>query len=430
MFKGVEHVPPGSFIEIGRTTQFDVKTIKWWEPNRTLFDGAYEDACEQYRYHLQKSLEIHLRSDVPIASCLSGGLDSSAIVGATSKWFDHNKTSHHTFTATSEDPKLNESQYARAVNAFAGSTGHELLPTPERLWKELDQIIWHQDEPFGSTSIFAQWCVFSAMAEQGLKVALDGQGADEQLGGYNSFVSLHIVSQLMSGHVRGAQKEFLNFRNSGRVTYGSVLSALAYTYLPKSLRNSAGRIIGAPSQNTRHWLNPLAIIQEDVQDPFTPMGRYPKSFKDLSRDMVDRINLPMLLRFEDRNSMAFGVEARVPFVDHELMEFALTLPESFLLRDGNTKSVLRDSVTDCLPPTVSQRRDKIGFQTSEKGWLASHSSDIMHDFDELGERAGNLLTTSTRDFIEKSLTGSGTAYLASWRMFVLLRWMKVFNVEQ
>lgn len=428
LFKDVEHILPGSVATLTRTSSKELRVTKWWNPQRTPFEGSYEDACEKYQHLFRQSLDIHLRSDVPIASCLSGGLDSSAIVGATSRWFDKNRISHHTFTATSDDRKLDESQYARAVNEFSGSTGHELLPTSERLWKELDQIIWHQDEPFGSTSIFAQWCVFSAMADQGIKVALDGQGADEQLGGYNSFVSLHIVNQIMKWRFISAQHSFKNFKNSGRVSTGSILSAMAYTHLPKTLRGVAGRLAKIPSQNSGNWLNPRLIDGVGVQDPFTPLGEYPQSVSALSRDMVDRINLPMLLRFEDRNSMAFGIEARVPFVDHELMEFALTLPEEYLLRDGNTKSVLRDSVADCLPITVAQRRDKIGFQTAERSWLASHANEILSEFDQLSERADGIMTTSTREFMQIALSGENPNYLSGWRMFVLLRWMKVFDV--
>jgi asparagine synthase (glutamine-hydrolysing) len=428
-FADVEHIPPGSVAIVGRNTDFNMRISKWWNPDRSAFKGTYADACEQYQHLLRKSLELHLRSDVPIASCLSGGLDSSAIVGATSKWFDRDKSSHHTFTATSDDSRIDETRFARAVNEFSGSTGHELLPTSERLWSDLNRIIWHQDEPFGSTSIFAQWCVFGAMAEHGIKVALDGQGADEQLGGYDSFVSLYVLNQMTSGHGIRAVNEFRNFKESGRVTGKSVLSALAYMHLPKTVRNAVGRIAQIPSQNAGKWLNPHAISHAGVQDPFTPLGKYPDSVNHLSRDMVDRINLPMLLRFEDRNSMAFGIEARVPFVDHELMEFGLSIPEEFLLREGNTKSVLRDSVADCLPHSIVRRRDKIGFQTAESNWLMSQSSQMMKDFDDLHERAEPLLTSSTRDFVLRSLTGDASSHQAGWRMFAFLKWMKIFDVN-
>lgn len=429
LFQGVEHVPPGSVVTIGSETNSKLRISKWWSPSRSVFSGTYEEACEKYQYLFHRSLELHLRSDVPIASCLSGGLDSSAIVGAASKWFNRHNSTHHTFTATSDDSRIDETRYARAVNEHSGTTGHELLPTSERLWRDLDQIIWHQDEPFGSTSIFAQWCVFSSMAEQGLKVALDGQGADEQLGGYDSFVSLYILSLLTSGHGIQALENFRNFKQSGRVTGKSVLSALAYMHLPQKARTAIGRIAQIPSQNGGNWLNSHLIGDVGVQDPFTPLGKYPQSVNELSQDMVDRINLPMLLRFEDRNSMAFGIEARVPFVDHELMEFGLSIPEEFLLRNGSTKSVLRDSVADCLPKSIVRRRDKIGFQTAESNWMSSWSDQIMKDYDVLHERAEPLLTSSTRDFVLQSLNGASSGHQAGWRMYALLRWMKVFDVN-
>jgi asparagine synthase (glutamine-hydrolysing) len=428
-FRDVHHVQPGSLIKIDLDSPEKPQTFTWWKPIRGLFTGSYADATERYRDLLGQSLQLHLQADVSIASCLSGGLDSSAIVGMISKMHSFDVGSHYTFTAISEDSRIDESKFARAVNEYSGTLGCEVLPTAERLWSEYDKLVWHQDEPFSSSSIYAQWCVFAEMSRSGIKVALDGQGADEQLGGYNSFISLSVASLVLRGKSLSAYRQFRAFNNSKRVGLRSVLSTALYSQLPKTFSSSIGRIAGVPSQNPRSWINSDAVKKAEIGDPFAPRGRYPRSVQELRYDMVDRINLPMLLRFEDRNSMAFGVEARVPFVDHELMEFALSLPQEYLLRDGQTKSILRASVSECIPSLVASRRDKIGFQTSEKSWLKNNSSLVIADFDHLRDRAGALFTDSTREMLVNSLSNERSNGQTAWRIHNFLRWMSVFDVN-
>lgn len=429
-FQGVQHVKPGTFVKVYFRSGIQSSVVTWWNPKRESYLGSYNDACEEYRKHFEESIQIHLRSDVDIASCLSGGLDSSAIVGYASKILKSADFSHQTFTAVSENSLIDESRYALAVNQFSGTHGHHVLPTAERLWAVNEKMIWHQDEPFGTTSIFAQWCVFDEMSRSGVKVALDGQGADEPLAGYNSFVSLLVISLLMQGRPVEAFRSYDLFNRQNRVNLTSVLQTIMYSRAPKRVGAALGRIAGYASQNSQLWLNPTAIKQSDVRDPYLDNGKYPQSVSALRHDMVDRINLPMLLRFEDRNSMAFGIEARVPFVDHILMEFSLSLPDAFLFRDGATKTVLRDSLADCIPSLVSARRDKIGFQTNEKIWLGHNAQRILADIDRLRHRAPNLFTETTRSMVKKSLDSTKSNGQLAWRVHNFLKWMEIFDVSQ
>jgi len=428
LFEGVRHVVPGTYIQWD-ASQSGVTTTRWWSPERGDFDGSFDDAVDRYRQLFRESLALHLRADVPIASCLSGGLDSSAIVGCLSQWFPQDSAALHTFTAGSEEARINEVRYAQAVNDFSGAIGHVLVPTADHLWASVDRLTWHQDEPFSSTSIFAQWCVFEEMARHGIKVALDGQGADEQLGGYNSFINLKILSEAERGRILRAIRTLRSFSGSTRITPRAILAAAAYRYLPTPARKAVGRIAGAASQNTASWIDPAVVESTAPRDPFMIDSRHPRTIRELSRDMVDRVNLPMLLRFEDRNSMAFGVEARVPFVDHELMEFALSLPENHLMAEGLTKRVLRRATEDCLPEAVRLRRDKIGFQTNEQQWLIDSRALILSDYDRLSERADGLFTSETRRVIDTSLEPGSTYNGIPWRVAGFLRWLKVFDVS-
>ena len=426
LFRGVNHIPPGSMLVIQKATAPRFEIRKWWTPNRTLFTGSYQEAVEEYRNRFQRALSLHLRSDVEIASCLSGGLDSSAIVGSVSKWFPHNGTQHRTFTATSENSKINESGFARAVNVFTSTQGNETLPTSVKLWQDLDRLVWHQDEPFGSTSIFAQWCVFESMRDSGIKVALDGQGADEQLGGYNSFVDLKILSDFERGNLSSALRSAMLFRSSGRVSITNLIKSGGYRHLSGGLKKKLGFIAGIASQNAENWINPKFIQSVEIVDPFLINGRHARGVRELSQDMVDRINLPLLLRFEDRNSMAFGIEARVPFADHELMEFGLTLPEEFLIRDGLTKSVLRDAARECLPLEITARRDKIGFQTNEAEWLSSDRDRVLVEIKRSLGYGKGIFSENIISLVSNSLSAGST--VVPWRVLSFLRWMEVFNV--
>lgn len=428
MFHGVHHVLPGTILVSSQNIAPNFRVEKWWNPKRTMFSGTFEEAVEEYESRFRRSLSLHLRSDVEIASCLSGGLDSSAIVGSAARWFPQGEYHHQTFTAVSENSKIDERQYARSLNAFAGTMGTEILPNPEKLWMDFDRLTWHQDEPFGSTSIFAQWCVFEKMKERGIKVALDGQGADEQLGGYNSFISLKILSDFERGRMLRVLGNTRKFLKSGRISPSQLLMAGAYRYLPESIKQFGGHILGAASKNAQNWVVPSFVESFAGSDPFLINGQHPQSVRQLSWDMVDRINLPMLLRFEDRNSMAFGVEARVPFVDHELMEFALSLPEDFLIRKGQTKAILREAVNENVPRDVSERRDKIGFQTAESEWLKRNTEKVDSMVRSGIELVPGVFSRDIATIVSNHLLDETKPSSVPWRVLSFLNWVKVFDV--
>jgi len=428
LFDGVFHVRPGSLIriELDRTMKIDHRV--WWIPSRETFRGSYDSAVHEYRDRFRQTLELHLRSDVPVASCLSGGLDSSSIVGCIAKWFPRDSQELKLFTARSQNRSLDESGYARSMCEWVGGLGFEVEPRVEGLWDNLDRIVWHQDEPFGSTSIFAQWLVFNRAHIEGVKVVLDGQGADEQLGGYDPFISLAILERLELGQLMEGIAEFKRFSHYGRVSGNSLAIAAATRYLPYRTTRGIGKRLGFASQNAGDWLNSDLISQMNIKDPFRPVTARRHSFQETTWDMVDRLNLPRLLRFEDRSSMAFGVEARVPYVDHELMEFALTLPSTYLIRDGKTKSVLRETGRFALPNEIVDRTDKIGFETDEKCWLEESRAEVLRGFDEVIPQVSALFTRHTRDVICEQLSSRKFSSIP-WRITSFLRWAKVFKME-
>jgi len=425
-FQHVHHVLPGTYTLTHLRNGLKANSVKWWHPRRDTFTGTYNEAVEEYRRRFQESLSLHMRSDVEVASCLSGGLDSSAIVGSVSALRERPL---RTFTAVSENAVLDERRFAEAVNDLAGTIGTYTLPTSEKLWADLDRIMWHQDEPFGSTSIFAQWCVFEAIRGEGIKVALDGQGADEQLGGYNSFITTKILEDFQRRRYRTAFKSARSFMMNQRISVRDLGYAAGYRYLPEGVKSRLGQRAGIASQNAELWIKKDFVNLTKYCDPFNASDSESRTVRQLSWDMVDRINLPLLLRFEDRNSMAFGVEARVPFVDHELMEFALTLPEDFLIRGELTKSILRDAANSRLPEAVKNRRDKIGFQTNEWQWLRQHRSEIGQLIRRDMEVARDVFSDDIQQLVDRQLCNTSRQSPVPWRVVSFLRWMRVFDVS-
>ena len=428
-FQGIEHVLPGEYVLLDGANGFQEQRFSWRKKDYEIFQGSYGEAKDEYRRLLLESVDLHLRSDVEIGSCLSGGLDSSAIVGIV-----HGKTQgmhagQHTFTATSEDKSIDETRFAEAVVAQTNAIPHYIQPSAAQLWQDIEQLSWHQDEPFGSTSIYAQWSVFEEAKNQGIKVMLDGQGADEQLGGYNSFINTHLREELRQCDIARFRRDFLSYKASGRVTPLSFSQYLAYSLFNQKLVKFLGSRLGVASQNHLGWVDNSLVKSINPSDPYRIQGKVPRTVRELSTEMVFRSNLPMLLRFEDRNSMAHGVEARVPFVDGPLMHFTLSLPAQYLMAGELTKPLLRDAVGDFLPPLVLNRRDKIGFQTAEQTWFASNQQRVNSLVEEAISRLPSLFGTGTKKKVMSVLSGKEQFNNIPWRVMSMFFWAKSHEVE-
>lgn len=431
LFRGVTQVLPGNYLEIDFSNDVKISEHIWWELSSSeTFKGTFNQAADEFRERFLDSLSIHLRSDVPIGSCLSGGLDSSAIVTAAPHCVDHESLTHLTFTASSANQKLDETKYAELVNRQVGAEGRFVTPDVNDLWNELDLITWHQDEPFGSTSIYAQWKVFQLANQNGVKVMLDGQGADEQLGGYDSFINWRIADLVRRGRLGKARAEFKSFDSKGRTSLFNVIQTLAYVSLPQSIVKGLGSRMGVASQNAGAWVSESFLENASFQDPFKLInGNAPKNVRELSHSMLTSSNLPMLLRFEDRNSMAFGVESRVPFLDHELVEFVTSLPAEYLVSDGSTKRILTSGLARFIPQEIIDRKDKIGFQTSEATWFTNNSEKIVGKVQETIDSSNGVVTQNALDVCTKALSSQSNYSYVPWRIVSFGAWAKRFNVK-
>lgn len=433
MFAGVTQLMPGHCAQVdvgalfvGQPAPSRVDAVRWYEPtpaNPLDRDGG----AEALRATLDDAVRLHLRSDVPVGSCLSGGLDSSAIVCLMARALAAaGGGSPRTFTARSRDAGFDESMYAAAVVRATGASPHTVTPDPGRLFEVLDRIVWHQDEPFLGTSIFAQWLVFERAREAGVPVVLDGQGADEILGGYRGFYGAYLAGLARAGRVGAWAREVRHLR---REIGFSPLRSAGYTaaYLTPRLVAAVGRI-DRRAYSDRGWLRP-AERGAFRTDPFLAAGGRAASVREMSLAQITATNLPMLLHWEDRNSMAFSVEARVPFLDHRVVELCLALSDADKVGGGVSKGVLRRAMRGIVPDLVLDRRDKMGFVTAEPLWVrrddpAGFRRELRAALDSLPE----ILDPSLLARFDEVVAGRRPFDQRYWRAISAGRWAVRFAV--
>jgi asparagine synthase (glutamine-hydrolysing) len=439
LFVGLRQIRPGHCLTLDLTNGLDGTPItaqRWFElPQAGGLSMSLSGAAQEFRRKFESSVTLHLRADVPVGACLSGGLDSSSIVGIASR-LRGSSDPIRTFTVVFPGTGIDEGRFARAVVEHTNAIPTEVHIRDDEVEAATRLAIWHQDEPFGSTSILAQWFVFQAIGRSGTKVVLDGQGADEQLAGYHGLFSFHHASLLRRKRyfsLAGAivARRVVHGVKIGDATgqFGRRIGARIHRLFertdeaPVPMVNllSKGQLaqVGPKEGST---LN--AIVARDALPSLDTIG-------ELCLAMVAASNLTMLLRYEDRNSMAHSVEARVPFVDPELIAFNIGLGEHHKLVGADTKRVLRRAMNDVLPAMVANRRDKLGFSTPESAWMAGPlASLVIEGLDKAEQRFPDLLDWRSVHLMRTRLfegDGSGDPHL--WRIANLGLWAEVFDVS-
>jgi len=450
MFADVQQLGQGCWAEIDVVSRNFTEGVWYRLPEPDTLDLGGRDAAEQFLALLQDSVRLHLRADVEVGSCLSGGLDSSTLVCLISEQLAAVNGSHqlNAVTARFEGTAVDETRYADVVAAAAGARSHAARPRAEDILAEASTIVWHQDEPYGSTSIHAQHHVFAAARANGLKVMLDGQGADELLAGYHGVYDLRF-GQLMR-----------EWRLAAGVAFAARRARMFGTpFLPQlaagagQMLASAPRLVRTPIHRALHfararhangtgatapgpWLDmpafglnegPYQVFERGIAEAGLP------PMQDIASLCVGltRGNVPMLLHWEDRNSMAHGVEARVPFLDHPLVEFAIRLGGEHKLVNGWTKWVLRESMRGRLPEEVRTRTDKLGFATPEAAWFRGPLRGAMEDAALATVRRfpGQFNTANATTLVRDTLDGRRAFDYTPWRLACFGIWAERFGAS-
>jgi asparagine synthase (glutamine-hydrolysing) len=416
-FAGVRRLPPAHSLTFGPG---GLRIRRYWslsarEPPR--------DPVEAVRETFLDAVRLQLRSDVPVGTALSGGIDSSSIaVGVARQGHERQET----VTAYFEDAGFDERPYARAVVDRTGAESHWVSFGADDLVDNLPAIVRAQGEPFGSTSICAGWYVMREARRAGLTVMLDGQGGDEVFGGYRAFFGYRLSDLLRQGAVREAAAELAAFGSVNGPRWAAV--AVVNPHVPERFRLAArSRLRGSSTLTAPE----LRAVQPLVSGPCVPMGNgtaFPDRFRRQLELVLTRRGLPELLRYEDRNSMAHSIEARVPLLDHRLVELAFSLPGDELIRRGETKSVLRRALGDLLPPEVRHRRDKLGFVTPEGRFLRGRLGELAADVfsSQRFRERGLVVPAAARKRLERHRTGEIDAGFEVWRALNLELWAKTY----
>jgi asparagine synthase (glutamine-hydrolysing) len=410
-FAGVRRLPPAHSLT------FDARCLRlerYWQLEQA---DPPPDPVEAVRETFLDAVRLQLRADVPVGTALSGGIDSSSIaVGVAHHGHERQKT----VTAYFEDEGFDERRFANAVVERTGAEAHWVSFGAEELVDDLPAIVRAQGEPFGSTSICAGWYVMRAARQAGLTVMLDGQGGDEIFAGYRAFFGYRLSDLLRAGRVGEAAAELRAFAGVNGPRWAAV--ALVNPHVPERLRLAArARLRGAEG-----LLSP-ELRRLDRHD--APNGHvFPDRLRRQLQLVLGRRGLPELLRYEDRNSMAHSLEARVPLLDHRLVELAFSLPGDELIRRGETKSVLRRALGDLLPSVVRDRRDKLGFVTPEarflRGALGGLAADVFASR-SFAER-GLVDVPAARRRLERHRRGELDAGFELWRALNLELWAQAF----
>lgn len=376
--ESVRHLLPGHVMRIDAVTGKLESLKPWWAPPLEHTSSlSFSQAAETIREQFIQNVRLQLRSDVALGVALSGGVDSSSVVCAVRSI--EPELPIHTFSFVAEDPRISEEKWVDIVNSEVGAIPHKTYVVGGDWVRDMGDMILAQGEPFGSTSIYAQYRVFRLARECGITVTLDGQGADELFAGYFGYAGYRVMSLWSSGQPLRAWRFLKRWREWPGRSYSRVAMDVARLNTSdrvyKVLRTILGRSYTPP------WLNMNLLVSAGVA---LHKQRLPLDKRYRRRRVVERLaasletcNLPALLRHGDRNSMRFSIESRVPFLTKALCELAYSLPEEYLISDaGETKSVFRSAMRGIVPDAILDRRDKVGFESPQHRWLVESADTI------------------------------------------------------
>ncbi|WP_390456380.1 asparagine synthetase B family protein, partial [Chryseobacterium sp. Alg-005] len=364
-----------------------------------------DQSIAKYKEIFDQSVTLRMRSDVKVGTCLSGGLDSSYISAiASEKYNEVASDNFNAITAESLEPRLNETKYAKMVVEHCHLNWNVTSPTKNDFEEYTQALVEVLEEPFGTPSVFLQNRVMKKAKEAGVTVLLDGQGADESLLGYPKYLGAYVKSL-------PALKKVKFLKNISKNL------SLKPLYLMKShlyFTNFAVR--------KRRALSRLGKVNQKYLKAidFTTLKEISKSYNDvfeMQKLEITKTQIPQLLKWEDKNSMAFSIETRLPFLDYRLVEASLSMNNDYKLKDYWSKYILRKSMEDSLPEEIVWRKTKIGFEAPTKDWLKeSFIWDLVNKSPLLN------------DIFDGNITKSDDVAF-SWRLCNIALWEKVFNVK-
>ena len=421
LWKDVFEIEPGHFAEIDLGSWkpgSPFKTEKWYELDfAKTIDISYEDAVCEFRNLLKDSIRLRMRADVPVGFLLSGGLDSSSLVGLSTQIPREENATLKTFSSCYDNSPVDERKFINEMLGFTKASSSLHFPKPGDVVENIDKIIWHNDIPVRHGSPVPHWLLYKHIREDNdfRKVIIEGQGGDEILGGYIDFNWSFIFELLAGGNLSSFSGEFKSFRAKDGFSAKIFLRKFGRMMFPNAVRYPANPAIAAES------------LIGNVKIPAIPIRREQPSVKEMHKARISILRY--ILHNVDRNSMSHSRETRVPFLDYRLAEFCISLPSQHKLSSGSTKRVLRSAVDGIVPDKIINRTDKQGYSSPMPSWLGKEISPF---FMESIASAANLPFARKEVVIRESnefLAGKRPFDPIWWNLITTDKWIKMFKMS-
>lgn len=415
-FEGITRMHPAHYMIVTANGKIKEYT-KYWEPKiNSAFGSTKSD--QEYAQELRElyidTLRLHLISDVPVGISLSGGLDSTGVAAITRKLIAEKSANlhtqkMHTFSVVYPGASMNEQNYIDIAADFVQSEKHIIKPTVEGFWDEIEDWLYTQEEPTISSGPYANYNVMRE-ASKYVKVMLSGQGGDELFAGYIPYFTSYMKAALSSGRVDALARELIK---------GADL------YLPFFRQVLTSKVGGSK------MLPMNTLLQNDKLKGYEYEYTRSSNLNERLWDDVTKFSVPNLLRYEDKNSMRFSVEGRVPFLDHKLVEYILSLPIDQKIKHGWNRYVYRNALKGFLPEQIEKRRKKVGFTTPESDWIKQKGEHILGIFESdlfatQGLYDSRAVTTHFKAWLEGKVSADAMTF---WRILNLHLWSLQYNVS-
>ena len=405
-FDGVKRLLPGHTM-VARPDGV-VKIEKYWNPavNPEFASAKPDDVyAQEFAEIWDRVVARHLISDVPVGVPLSGGLDSTGVVATMARLMQSGTDLHtdglYTFSALFPGQSIDESEFIHEVERAVGSIPHYAYPDRDQFWNEIMEWVWYQEEPTIASAPYAYYSVYRVASEH-VKVMLSGNGGDELLAGYIPYFRAYLTSALAQRQYVAGAREIIK----GWDLYKKYLGEIVRTRIPGRKSNA---------------ISPRELMTQGASLNF-------EAHKNLNERLASDVlqySTPDLLRYEDKNSMAFSIEARVPFLDHEMVEFIFSLPIDQKIKGGWNRAVYRNAMKGRMPEKIRTRRSKIGFTNPDIQWMKAKAGDLRDTFasSSLGSR-GLYDQDRLVGAWDEYLNGRPGDGLIFWRVLVTELWMQ------
>lgn len=423
MFQDIFIFPASHFCEFNiNDIPNKILFTRYYALNEGDFEGTFESACSDFKKLFESSIELQLRADVEIGSALSGGLDSTSIVSAINqKLTELNKTNiQKTFSSCSQYVDFSEEKWINIVKNELKLNSFICYPNIENLEEELSELLFSLDEPSQSMSAFLGSKVFSLAQSQNIKVLINGQGADEYLGGYGQFANLALTCNLKKLYLKSFIENIRAIHKYKNLSFLNIFKGL-FIHI---IKFSFSRV------KKSKYINVSKEILNNYSHPFSNLKHSNFSKRGIIQNQLYSNALPRYLRWEDRNSMRYSIEARVPFLDHRLVDFVASLPVSFLEKRGISKLLMRDSLSNFLPEAIKNRKDKKGFITPEEQWVKIENPELFRKLLKKSITYSNgILNENILEYFDNMIKGNIPFDYTYLRFIQFGFWMKAFKIN-